>query len=50
MRLFVTIRADGSVLSAPYGRSVGGLQVWHELDTNAAGQKVIRFPFSIPGF
>ena len=28
---------------------LGGLQIWHELDTNAAGQPVIRFPFSIPG-
>ena len=28
---------------------VGGLEIWHEIDTNAAGQQVIRFPFLIPG-
>ena len=48
--LFVSVQLDGSVLSAPYGTNVGGMQIWHEISTNAAGQKVIRFPFSIPGF
>ena len=38
-----------TVLTAPYGTDLGGMQIWHEIDTNAAGQKVIRFPFSIPG-
>jgi len=30
--------------------SVGGLQLTAELDTNAAGDPVVRFPFTIPGF
>ena len=47
--LFVTVQPDGTVLTAPYGTSIGGLQIWHEIDTNAQGKKVIRFPFSIPG-
>ena len=48
--LHVYLMADGTVRTVPFGTSVGGLDVWHEIDTNAAGQKVIRFPFSIPGF
>ena len=48
--LYVSIQPDGSVLTAPYGTDLGGMAVWHEIDTNAAGQRVIRFPFSIPGF
>jgi len=47
--LFVVVQPDGTVHTEPYGTSVGGLEIWHEIDTNAAGQKVIRFPFSIPG-
>lgn len=47
--LYLTLTPDGSVLAEPYGASVGGLQIGYELDTNAAGQPVIRFPFSIPG-
>jgi hypothetical protein len=38
------------VFTTPYGDDVGGMTIWHEIDTNAAGQRVIRFPFSIPGF
>ena len=48
--LFVTVQPNGRVLTVPYGTDQGGLQVWYELDTNAQGQTVIRFPFSIPGF
>ena len=48
--LYVSIQPDGTVLSVPCGGSLGGLAVWHELGTNSAGQKVIRFPFSIAGY
>ena len=48
--LYVSIQPDGSVVTAPFGTDQGGMAVWHEIDTNAAGQRVIRFPFSIPGF
>jgi hypothetical protein len=37
------------VLTQLYGTDQGGVEIWHEIDTNAAGQRVIRFPFSIPG-
>jgi hypothetical protein len=47
--LMVSVQPDGSVLTAPYGTSVGGLQIGYEIDTNADGDPVIRFPFSIPG-
>ena len=48
--LYVTIQPNGTVLTAPYGTDVGDMEVWHEIDTNAAGAQVIRFPFTIPGF
>jgi hypothetical protein len=48
--LNVSIQPDGSVVTARYGTDVGGMAIWHEIDTNVAGQTVIRFPFSIPGF
>jgi hypothetical protein len=47
--LGVHVQLDGSVTTQPFGTSVGGLEIWHELSTNALGQPVIRFPFSIPG-
>jgi hypothetical protein len=43
------LQPGGQVASTPYGTNVGGLTIWHELDTDTAGQKLIRFPFSIPG-
>lgn len=48
--LLVTIKPNGKITTAPYGTSLGDLQVWHEIGRNAEGQPVIRFPFSIPGF
>jgi hypothetical protein len=48
--LYVSIQPDGSVVTTPFGTDLGGMQVWHEIDVNAAGQRVIRFPFLIPGF
>ena len=48
--LHVYLFADGSVRSVPFGTNVGGLQVWHQVYTTPSGQKMIRFPFSIPGF
>ena len=48
--LHVYLMADGTVRTVPFGTSVGGLEVTHEIDVNAAGQKVIRFPFTVPGF
>jgi subtilisin-like proprotein convertase family protein len=47
--LFVSVQPDGSVITEPFGDNLGGLQIWHEFGTNAEGQKVIRFPFLIPG-
>jgi hypothetical protein len=47
--LYVSVLPDGTVHTEPYGTNVGGLEIWHEIDTNAAGETVIRFPFSIPG-
>jgi hypothetical protein len=47
--LYVTVSPDGTVHTEPFGTSVGGLEIWHEIETNAAGETVIRFPFSIPG-
>ena len=47
--LYVSIQPDGTLLTRPYGTDQGGMQIWHEIDTNAAGQTIIRFPFSIPG-
>ncbi len=44
VRLFPT----GRVVTVPYGESTGGMTIWAELDVNAAGQRVIRFPFDIP--
>jgi hypothetical protein len=41
--LYVSIQPDGSVVTTPYGTDQGGMEVWHEVDTNAAGQRVIRF-------
>lgn len=46
--LYVKINPDGTVLSRPMSPTTG-MEVWTELDTNADGQPVIRFPFSIPG-
>ena len=48
--LYVHVQPDGTVITTPYGTDVGGLNIWHEIGTDADGQKVIRFPFSIPGF
>ena len=48
--LAVVVMPDGRVFSQPYGVSDGGLAIWAETDWNAAGQKVLRLPFSIPGF
>jgi len=48
--LHVMLLPNGGVTSTQYGTDVGGLDVWHELDVNEQGQRVIRFPFSIPGF
>ena len=47
--LYVSIQPDGTIVTAPYGTDVGGMEIWHEIDTNAEGQQVIRFPFSILG-
>ena len=47
--LAVYVGLDGSVATRPYGTAVGGLDIWHEVTTNKAGQRLIRFPFSIPG-
>jgi hypothetical protein len=46
--LYVKINPDGTVLSRPMSQTTG-MEVWTQLDTNAQGQPVIRFPFSIPG-
>ena len=48
--LAVTVLPDGRVFTAPYGPSDGGLEIWAETHWNAQGQKVLRLPFSIPGF
>ena len=48
--LFVWIQPDGEVSTAPFGSDLGGMQISHEIDVNAQGQPVIRFPFTIPGF
>ncbi len=48
--LAVTIRPNGSVVSVPYGSSDGGLSIWAETEWNDQGQKILRLPFSIPGF
>jgi hypothetical protein len=47
--LLVTVLADGTVTSVPYGNDAGGMTVWHEVVTDATGHKVVRFPFAIPG-
>ena len=46
--LLVNVAPNGTVSTRPYGDGTG-MEVWAETDTNAAGQPVIRFPFSIPG-
>ncbi len=48
--LAVTVMPNGRVFTAPYGTSDGGLMLWAETDWNDQGQKVLRLPFSIPGF
>ena len=48
--LAVHVGLDGSVATRPYGTTVGGLDIWHEVVLNEDGQRMIRFPFSIPGF
>ena len=44
----VDIDALGNVKTSNYGAGTG-MQIQVELDTNAQGQEVIRFPFTIPG-
>jgi hypothetical protein len=46
--LSVTILPDGRWRAAPYGSSTG-MQLRAEEVTNAAGERVLRLPFSIPG-
>jgi hypothetical protein len=46
--LLVHISPDGTVQTKSYGSGTGML-VWAETGVNAAGQPVVRFPFSIPG-
>ncbi len=48
--LAVTVMPNGRVFTAPYGNSDGGLTLWAETEWNDQGQKVLRLPFSIPGF
>jgi subtilisin-like proprotein convertase family protein len=47
--LHVEIAPNGSVSTTPYGDDVGGLSIWAEITHNGAGQRVISFPFLIPG-
>jgi hypothetical protein len=46
--LHVRIEPGQRVKATPYGASTG-MRIWAELDVNESGQRVIRFPFSIPG-
>jgi hypothetical protein len=46
--LAVRVGPDGSVATLPYGEGTG-MGIWAETGVNAAGQPVLRFPFSIPG-
>lgn len=48
--LQVLLRPNGAVLTQPFGTDVGDMAVWHEIGVDEQGRKVIRFPFSIPGF
>ncbi len=48
--LAVTVMPNGRVFTVPYGTSDGGLELWAETEWNDQGQKVLRLPFSIPGF
>lgn len=41
---------NGQVFAQPYGDSDGGMEIWAETEWNDEGQKVLRLPFSIPGF
>ena len=47
--LEVTINPNGSVSSVPYGASLGDVDISVEIGTNAAGRRVISFPFAIGG-
>jgi hypothetical protein len=47
--LHVTIAPNGSVSTTPFGDDQGGLSIWAEITTNSNGQRMISFPFQIPG-
>jgi subtilisin-like proprotein convertase family protein len=47
--LMVEVQPNGQVVATPYGDNLGGLLIWHEISVNEAGQRVIRFPFLVPG-
>ena len=46
----VDVMSNGRVRTMQHGTGVGGMEIWHEVVTEADGSKAIRFPFSIPGF
>ena len=48
--LQVDVMSNGRVRTMQHGTGVGGMEIWHEVVTEADGSKAIRFPFSIPGF
>jgi len=48
--LLVRVQATGRVFARTYGTNQGGMQLWAETEWNSSGQKLLRFPFSIPGF
>ena len=42
----VEVLPSGRVRAMPYGDSLGFIDIWYEIVTNEAGQRVIRFPFA----
>jgi hypothetical protein len=47
--LYVRVGPNGRLYTFPYGESTG-MEVWTEVVTKPDGTRVLRFPFSIPGF
>ena len=48
--LWMTVSPSGRVQSVPYGASDGGLTIQADTYWNSRGQRILRFPFGIPGF
>ncbi len=48
--LVVRVQPSGRVVTVPYGTSDGGMELWAETYWDDRGRKVLRLPFSIPGF